>query len=137
MLEEGGHGTVSQYLARETKDLEFIIQDLPGTVEAGRKTLPVDLKSRVRFMEHDFFTEQPVREADVYFFRWILHIWSDGYCKKILRALEKGGTVLVYEYVLGDGPETRVSRKQLRYVKVHGKRIIREWKSRSYDVGTV
>ncbi|PQE07738.1 O-methyltransferase family 2 protein [Rutstroemia sp. NJR-2017a BVV2] len=114
----GGHGTVSQYLARETKHVEFVIQDLPGTVEAGRKILPEDLRSRVRFMEHDFFTEQPVRGADVYFFRWILHNWSDGYCKKILRALipalKKGARVLVYEYVLVDGPETRVSRKQPR-----------------------
>ncbi|KAM3074300.1 hypothetical protein ACMFMF_006316 [Clarireedia jacksonii] len=112
----GGHGTVSQYLARETKYLEFVVQDLPGTVEAGRKVLPRDLESRVRFFEHDFFTEQPVRGADVYFFRWILHNWSDGYCRRILRALrpalKKGARVLVYEYVLAEGPETRLSRKQ-------------------------
>jgi len=38
-------------------------------------------------MEHDFLTEQPVKNADVYFFRWIFHNWSDKYCIKILRSL--------------------------------------------------
>ncbi|PQE30901.1 O- family 2 protein [Rutstroemia sp. NJR-2017a WRK4] len=123
----GGHGTVSQYLARETRHVETY---LPGTVEARRKILPDDLRSRVRFMEHDFFTEQPVREADVDFFRWILRDWSDGYCGKILRALKKGNRVLVCWW-------RGQRRGQLRYVKVHGKRIIREWESRFYDVGTV
>ena len=39
-------------------------------------------------MEHDFFfLEQPVKSADVYLIRWILHDWPNTYAFKILRAL--------------------------------------------------
>lgn len=38
-------------------------------------------------MAHDFFTEQPVKGADVFLLRCILHDWSDKYAIKILRAL--------------------------------------------------
>ncbi|KAF2194602.1 O-methyltransferase, partial [Zopfia rhizophila CBS 207.26] len=43
------------------------------------------LVSRVEFMGHDFFQEKVLRRADVYFFTWIMHNWSDGRCVKILR----------------------------------------------------
>ena len=48
-------------------------------------TRPAALADRVSFQVHDFFTPQPVRGADVYFFRAILHNWSDPYAIKILR----------------------------------------------------
>ncbi|KAI4195359.1 MAG: hypothetical protein LQ350_007228 [Teloschistes chrysophthalmus] len=38
-------------------------------------------------MAHDFFDEQPVRYAQVYILRWILHDWSDKYASQILKAL--------------------------------------------------
>ena len=112
----GGQGGVAQVLAGVTRELKVVVQDLPGTAEKGRDMLPPELKGRVEFVAHDFFTEQTVRDADVYFFRWILHNWSDKYCHRILRALvpalKKGARVLVYEFVLPEGPETRWTKKQ-------------------------
>lgn len=112
----GGQGSVARVLAGATRDLKIIVQDLPGTADKGRELLPVELKGRVEFVPHDFFTEQTVRSADVYFFRWILHNWSDKYCLRMLRALipalKKGARVLVYEFVLPEGPETRWTKKQ-------------------------
>jgi hypothetical protein len=36
---------------------------------------------------HDFFQSQPVKNADVFLLRNILHDWSDKYCLQILRKL--------------------------------------------------
>ncbi|KAE9377359.1 sterigmatocystin 8-O-methyltransferase precursor [Stipitochalara longipes BDJ] len=83
----GSHGLVSIDIAREFPDLRFIVQDLPKVVEDAKTKVPPELAGRVTFMTHDFFTEQPVKDADVYYFRWILHDWSDKYCVKILKAL--------------------------------------------------
>jgi hypothetical protein len=83
----GSHGLVSIDIAKAFPDLHFIVQDLPKVIEDGRTKVPVDVADRVTFMAHDFFTEQPVRDADVYYFRWIFHDWSDKYAVKILKAL--------------------------------------------------
>ena len=114
----GGHGGVSRALADSTSNLRLIVQDLPGTVEEGSKVLPEHLKGRVEFMAHDFFAEQPVKGADVYFFRFILHNWSDGYCVQILRnllpAMKEGSKVVIYEFLLPEMVDTAWSKKQGR-----------------------
>ena len=56
-------------------------------------------------MPYNFLTEQqPVKNADVYFFRWVLHNWADRYCTKILRnlipALKPGAKIVVNDIVL-------------------------------------
>lgn len=128
----GGQAAVSVALAaRATTHMHFVVQDLPGTCAQGRalvegdQGLARDVKDRVEFVPHDFFTAQPVRPslkvaeatqgADVYFFRWIFHNWSDPHCVAILAnlvpALRRGARVLIYEYVLGDGAEDRAVEK--------------------------
>ena len=67
--------------------------------------MPSELGTRVTFMPYNFLTEQqPVKNADVYFFRWVLHNWADGYCAKILRnlipALKPGAKIIVNDIVL-------------------------------------
>ncbi|KAL8652271.1 MAG: hypothetical protein Q9226_004340, partial [Calogaya cf. arnoldii] len=52
--------------------------DLPKVIEDAHITkMPAELADRVSFMVHHMFTEQPVKDADVYYFRWIFHDWSD------------------------------------------------------------
>lgn len=69
-------------------------------------SIPEELKDRVELTTHDFFTEQPVKGADVYFFRHVFHNWPDLYCIKILRALipalKPGAKVLIND---GTAPE--------------------------------
>jgi hypothetical protein len=95
----GSTGHVSIMLAKKYPNMTCIVQDLPATVKAGREQLPEHLEDRVSFMAHDFWTEQPVRGADVYYFRWIFHDWSDSLSVRILRqlvpALKVGAKVLV------------------------------------------
>ena len=114
----GGHGGVSQALARATKHLKFVVQDLEGTVAEGVKLLPPDLSGRVEFMAHDFFTQQPVQHADIYFFRFILHNWSDKYAAQILEklipAMKNGSRVVIYEFLPDEVANTSWTQKQKR-----------------------
>lgn len=97
----GSHGSISIEIAKKHPSMKCIVQDLPEVVEAGRKAVVVD---GVTFMAHDFFTKQPVEDADVYYLRWILHNWSDKYAMMILRnlipALKKGAKVVVSDICL-------------------------------------
>ena len=82
----GSQGQLSIELAQRYAFIRCVVQDLPGTIEHA-SPVPSGLQGRVRFMEHDFFQEQPVVGAEVYLLRWILHDWSDDYAVKILQAL--------------------------------------------------
>lgn len=84
-----------------------MVQDLEPVISDARKNVSPDVADRITFMAHDFFAPQPVK-ADVYFFRWIFHNWSDAYCVKILQALipalTPGAKVIVSEAVM-PGPD--------------------------------
>ncbi|KFY51953.1 hypothetical protein V497_08736 [Pseudogymnoascus sp. VKM F-4516 (FW-969)] len=99
----GSVGHCSIAIAKKSPNLKFIVQDFPALQPAFEASLPSDLKSRVSFQPHDFFTPQPVK-ADVYFLRFILHDYSDPYAIKILRnlipALEKGSRLVICDIVL-------------------------------------
>ncbi|MCJ1463377.1 hypothetical protein MMC07_001984 [Pseudocyphellaria aurata] len=115
----GSHGAVSVAIAQRFQSLRCIVQDLPDVVADAEKTLPPSLVDRVTFMEHDFFKEQPVQGADVYYFRWILHDWSDKYAIRILRclipALKVGARIVLSEYVMPEPGE--VSLYQERFLR--------------------
>ncbi|KAF7879473.1 hypothetical protein EAF04_000669 [Stromatinia cepivora] len=100
----GSHGSACTYLAKTFPGLNFIVQDIPPVVEAAAKNIPSELAERIQFMAHDFLKEQPIKNADVYFFRWIFHNWSDKYCIQILRnhipALKKGARIVINDNVL-------------------------------------
>ena len=68
-------------------------------------------------MEHDFFEEQPVKGADVYLLRWVLHDWSDSYAVRILRALipalNKGARVILNETVLPPDEMVSIGTRRL------------------------
>jgi hypothetical protein len=84
----GNQGYVSIAIAEAFPKLKFIVQDTAGMRTPGTiGKVPEALTSRVQLTAHDFFTPQPVVGADVYFFRWIFHGFSDKYCVKILQAL--------------------------------------------------
>ncbi|KAF2101978.1 S-adenosyl-L-methionine-dependent methyltransferase [Rhizodiscina lignyota] len=83
----GNSGHTSIALAKGHLQLKIIVQDLPGPREAFEKLITDELRSRVTFQAHSFFEPQPVREADVYFLRVILHDWPDKSAIDIVRQL--------------------------------------------------
>ncbi len=76
-------------------ELTFVLQDRPPVLEQAKTTIwpqanPTAVEhNRVRFMPHDFFEQNPVKGADVYWLRHIIHDWSDEYAVKILTKLRK------------------------------------------------
>ena len=100
----GSNGFVSVRLAESFPSLRCIVQDFPSMIVSGAEHLPAELADRVTFTPHDFLTQQPVKNADVYFFRWVLHGWSDKYCVQILQnlipALKPGARVVINDNVL-------------------------------------
>ena len=100
----GSHGPVAIAIAERFSDITCIVQDRPEVI-ADAKT-PAGLEQRVTFQAHDFFTEQPVKGADVYYFRWIFHDWADKYAAKILQALipalKPGARIVINEYIVPD-----------------------------------
>jgi precorrin-6B methylase 2 len=95
----GSLGDVSIELAKRFPDIKCVVQDLPEVIVGAPKNI-----DRVEFQSYDFFTEQPVKDADVYFFRMIFHNWGDKYCIKILRklipALKSGSRIVINDHVV-------------------------------------
>lgn len=113
----GGHGSVSKAFTSAFPEINFIVQDLPETIKQVGKSLSRssgDSQNPI-YMAHDFFTPQPVKGAEVYFFRWIFHNWADKYCvdilKNLVQALKKGSRILLFEYLLPETGETSWSEK--------------------------
>lgn len=106
----GSQGHVSRYLADKYQNLRFIVQDLEEVIEGAAEKLKTqsnsqeDSKPRISFLTHDMFTPQPVKHADVYLFRYVLHDWSDKYCVNVLRqlipALKVGAKVVIQDHLL-------------------------------------
>jgi len=96
----GSHGDAAFALARKYPDLHFIVQDLPGVVANARLLEGLN----VEFMAHDFFDEQPVKGAEVYYYRHTLHNWPDKYCTKTLKALipalKTGARLLIMDMLM-------------------------------------
>ena len=98
----GGCGTISEGLALLLPGLNFIVQDSEEIIR--KSSLAQEVKDRVSLMPHDFFQEQPVKGADIYYFRNIFHNWPDDKCIEILRnlipALTPGAHVLIDDFGL-------------------------------------
>ncbi|KAI0789377.1 S-adenosyl-L-methionine-dependent methyltransferase [Abortiporus biennis] len=88
----GGVGGMCIDLAKRYPQLKFIVQDREGVITNApsiwQRDFPQALEEkRVVFRQHDFFTEQPVKNAEVYNLRYIMHDWSDEECIRILSSL--------------------------------------------------
>lgn len=95
-------------LARKYPNMEIFVQDLGEVQPAFDRTVPEDLKDRIRFTEHSFFNPQPIK-ADIFLLKMILHDWPDAECIQILQNLvpvmKPGAKVLLIEYLGGAGEE--------------------------------
>jgi hypothetical protein len=114
----GSHGFVCVDLAHKYPNMKFVVQDLPKTVASAPKLDP-SIADRIVFQAHDFHTLQPVKGADVYFYRWILHNHSDKYAMNMLRqlipALKKGARVVINDHCLPEpGTESLWDEKIIR-----------------------
>lgn len=101
---------MSAAIAKKHPRLRFIVQDLPKIASAGRdalqKTTEGDesVASRITLMGHNFLEPQPVTDADVYMFRFVVHDWPDKYVVRILRnirpAMKDSSRIIIMDYLL-------------------------------------
>ncbi|KAF2659757.1 putative O-methyltransferase [Lophiostoma macrostomum CBS 122681] len=115
----GANGHVSCHLARAFPHLRFVVQDMPEVAAGAQEKIPEELCGRVSVVGHDMFTEQTVKEADVYLLRYVLHDWPDKYCIKVLKslvpALKKGARVVIQDHLLPEpGTLPLLQEMQLR-----------------------
>ncbi|CCE33226.1 related to sterigmatocystin 7-O-methyltransferase precursor [Claviceps purpurea 20.1] len=117
----GSHGFVSVDLAKKWRNMTFVVQDLPKTVESAPKPISddVSITQRVQLQAHDFFHEQPVKGADVYYFRWIIHNYSTPYAiniiKNLIPALKPGARIIINDHCLREpGSEKPWDEKVIR-----------------------
>ncbi|XDG04424.1 hypothetical protein ABKA04_004039 [Annulohypoxylon sp. FPYF3050] len=99
MVDVGGcAGHHSLELARRFPNLSVIVQDTDKMFEGVK--IPAELEGRFEFMAYDLFAPQTI-QADVYFFRWIFHNWSDKYSvliiKALIPALKPGAKIILNE----------------------------------------
>ncbi|KAF2472655.1 S-adenosyl-L-methionine-dependent methyltransferase [Lindgomyces ingoldianus] len=78
----------------------LVLEDLPAVIDG----IPT-LDERIIVVKYDFFTPQPVKDALIYFFHFIMHDWSDDVCVKILShtasAMKRGHSkVLINDFIL-------------------------------------
>ncbi|KAI9732978.1 MAG: hypothetical protein M1818_007411 [Claussenomyces sp. TS43310] len=115
----GSHGFVCKLLAERFPRLRFLVQDLPKMIVSAPSFAGTDLEGRIEFMAHDFMTEQPVKGADVYFFRWIFHNQPDRHALNIIQqlipALKPGARILINDHCLPEvGHESLWDEKIIR-----------------------
>ena len=79
----GGRGQVSIRIAEKVPHLSFVVQDQASVVESVLSEGGLDeMDDRVQFQAHNFFTTEPVKGADAYLFRFILHDHPDRYASE-------------------------------------------------------
>lgn len=78
----------------------YVLEDLPATLDRI-----ASLPDGIEKLPYDFFTPQPIKCAQAYFMRDVMHNWSEANCTKILsnivEAMDKEYSVLLIDqYVL-------------------------------------
>ncbi|CAI4211359.1 unnamed protein product [Parascedosporium putredinis] len=102
----GSHGFACVEIGKKWKNIKFVVQDLQRTIDTAPKPLHAEeqVAERIELVAHDFFTEQVAKDADVFYFRWIFHNYSDPYAIKILRslipALKPGAKIVINDHCL-------------------------------------
>jgi len=66
---------------------------------------------------NDFFKDQPIKGADIYYMRMILHDWADSYCLQILKRLREAAApnskLLIVESIMSYACEDTTTAKEI------------------------
>ena len=112
----GGSGHQCIALRQAHGDLKgrVVLQDLPGTIAMTDQGVLKQLN--IEAQAHDFMTPQPIKGANVYYLRNILHNWPDAICLTILThlqaAMAQDSVVILDEIVVRSSESTW---KQVNY----------------------
>ncbi|KAF2186417.1 putative O-methyltransferase [Zopfia rhizophila CBS 207.26] len=98
----GNRGHDTEAFKKKFPDVKgrLVVEDLPPVINDI-----IELDPAIEKVNYDFFTPQPIKDARMYFFHFIMHDWSDPVCIKILSntisAMKKGHSKIVLnEFIL-------------------------------------
>ncbi|KUJ14270.1 O-methyltransferase [Mollisia scopiformis] len=133
----GSNGHTSVAIAGACPKLQFVVQDL----HTEGNHLPELLKTRIKFINHDMLTSQPIKNADVYLFRAVLHNHPDTIVVKALQslipALKPNSKIIIQDFGLTDPGQGRLADESYERMMdimmmslMNGKeRGLEEWKA--------
>ena len=102
----GGKGQALQLFKADCPELrgQCVLQDRPEVIN-GLKDAEL---SGITMMAHDFFTEQPIKNAQVYYIRRVMHDWLDPEASLILKqikpAMGPDSRIIVADMVIPERP---------------------------------
>ncbi|KAF8192239.1 O-methyltransferase [Mycena galopus ATCC 62051] len=114
----GGIGQISLAVAKNHPGLRIVNQDLGPAIQLAKahwaKHLPKHVENKlVQHQAHDFFDPQPVKNADVFLLRHVLHNWGKARAVSILQRLREAATpntklVFIERIVPDSGPASGI-----------------------------
>lgn len=116
----GNAGHISQAISVANPSLNFIVQDLEKVVGAADTRVQGQNMEKLKFQVYDMFKQtQPVKGAEVYLLRFILHDYSDKYAaiilKNIVPAMGPNSRIIIAEMVMPEpGTVPRIIEKKMR-----------------------
>jgi SAM-dependent methyltransferase len=111
----GGMGTYAAAFARENASLQATVFDLAGVVLHAKKYIrQCGLAGRISTAVGECRTDPfPAKDYDLVLLSNILHIYAAGdagaIIKKAAQALQRKGTLLIHDYIMGIGDQAFVS----------------------------
>jgi sterigmatocystin 8-O-methyltransferase len=132
----GGSGHVSGAIATANHHLKFIVQDFEGPISLGKSTYK-DSGLPIEWQVHNAFDPQPVKGADVYFMRRVLHDHSDSVGANVLRnivgAMDTKSRILIEDMIApdlyGEDSEWFINHADIVMMMMHNakERTLAQW----------
>ncbi|KAF2844841.1 S-adenosyl-L-methionine-dependent methyltransferase [Plenodomus tracheiphilus IPT5] len=120
----GGRGHALERIKKRFPDLKgkLVLQDQAAVI---KDALAGGLSSDIEAQAASFFEPNPIKNARAYFFRRVLHDWSDGVCQTILQntAVSMGSEsrVLIAEYeVPATGATAKLTMQDINMMGIGG-----------------
>lgn len=102
-----GHDVTALAAKFPDKDIRLIVQDLESVIQDGENSqskVEGGLHKRISFTVHDFFKQQPVHGAGIYYMHKIMHDWPDQDCVQILShirdAMDQNSRIFINDVIL-------------------------------------
>ncbi|KAK7723388.1 hypothetical protein SLS57_004582 [Botryosphaeria dothidea] len=132
----GGQGQALRQIMQECPDIpaeRLVLQDLPSVIEDAKVRDFPELRG-VQKMPHNFFEEQPVKGALVYYIRRVMHNWSDRNNCRILGhvrdVMTPASRILITEQVVANPPPPEATWLDLLMMGLGSKqRTEKDWYS--------
>ncbi|KAK1974763.1 S-adenosyl-L-methionine-dependent methyltransferase [Colletotrichum cereale] len=134
----GGSGHVSSEIAKANQHIRFVVQDYEEPISLGRSKYK-DSGLPIEWQVHNAFQPQPVKGADVYFMRRVLHDHSDSIAadvlKMIVTAMDENSRILIEDMIApdlyGEDSEWFINHADMVMMMMHNakERTLTQWEA--------